>query len=84
MPDPGPNNEEPAKGLDTAESTTDSDGRQGMSYVGWDWATQTHDVTMLDDEGRVRDWWAFEHTESGWISTLQRHPASFYAARPGL
>jgi len=72
MPDPGPNNEEPAKGLDTAESTTDSDGRQGMSYVGWDWATQTHDVTVLDDEGRARDRWAFEHTESGWTSTLQR------------
>jgi len=72
MPDTGPNNEGPAKGLDTAESTTDSDGRQGMSYVGWDWASRTHDVTVLDDDGGVRDRWAFEHTESGWTSTLHR------------
>ena len=72
MPDPGPNNEEPAKGLDTAESTTDSDGRQGMSYVGWDWASRTHDVTVLDDDGHRQARWAFEHTESGWTSTLQR------------
>lgn len=29
MPDRGPNNEEPAQGLDTAESTTDSERRPG-------------------------------------------------------
>ena len=43
-----------------------------MSYVGWDWASRTHDVTVLDNDGRLRDRWAFEHTESGWTSTLHR------------
>ena len=43
-----------------------------MSYVGWDWASRTHDVTVLDDDGHRQARWAFEHTESGWTSTLQR------------
>jgi transposase len=43
-----------------------------MSYVGWDWASRTHDVAVLDNDGRLRDRWAFEHTESGWTSTLHR------------
>ena len=43
-----------------------------MSYVGWDWASRTHDVTVLDNDGHRQARWAFEHTESGWTSTLQR------------
>jgi transposase len=43
-----------------------------MGYVGWDWASRSHDVTVLDDSGYVLDRWAFAHTESGWQSTLAR------------
>ena len=33
--------------------------------VGWDWASATHDVTVIDDTGRVVDHWAPPHTETG-------------------
>ena len=39
-----------------------------MKYVGWDWASQTHDVTVLDDTGAVLERWAFAHTEAGWAA----------------
>jgi hypothetical protein len=41
-----------------------------MKYVGWDWASQAHDVTVLDNAGAVLDRWAFPHTEAGWLRTL--------------
>jgi hypothetical protein len=31
-------------------------------FVGWDWATTTHDVTDVDDAGSVVDRLAAEHT----------------------
>ena len=43
-----------------------------MRYVGWDWASRTHDVTVLDEQGGVLERWAFPHTEAGWITTLHR------------
>jgi transposase len=43
-----------------------------MRYVGWDWASRTHDVTVLDEQGAVLERWAFPHTEAGWITTLHR------------
>ena len=43
-----------------------------MSYVGWDWASRAHDVTVLDDGGAVLDRWAFPHTEAGWQMALGR------------
>ena len=43
-----------------------------MSYVGWDWASRAHDVTVLDDAGAVLDRWAFPHTEAGWQMALGR------------
>ena len=43
-----------------------------MKYVGWDWASQTHDVTVLDDTGAMLDRWAFAHTASGWAATIHR------------
>ena len=30
-----------------------------MKYVGFDWASQAHDVTVLDEAGQVLDRWAF-------------------------
>jgi transposase len=43
-----------------------------MKYVGWDWASQSHDVTVLDETGAVLDRWAFGHSEPGWASTVFR------------
>jgi transposase len=41
-------------------------------FVGWDWASATHDVTVLDDAGAVRDRWAFRHTEQDLVAALRR------------
>jgi transposase len=43
-----------------------------MRYVGWDWASRAHDVTVLDEQGAVVDRWAFSHTEASWSTTLHR------------
>jgi Transposase len=43
-----------------------------MKYVGLDWASQAHDVTVLDEAGQVLDRWAFPHSEAGWLMTLDR------------
>src|SRR5215217_437349 len=41
-------------------------------FVGWDWASTTHDVTVLDDTGAVVDRWAFRHTEQDLAAALDR------------
>jgi hypothetical protein len=41
-------------------------------FVGWDWASTTHDVTVLDDAGAVVDRWAFRHTEQDLAAALDR------------
>jgi transposase len=41
-------------------------------FVGWDWASTTHDVTVLDDAGAVVDRWAFRHTEQDLAGALDR------------
>ena len=38
--------------------------------VGWDWASTTHDVTVVDDAGGIVDRWAAEPTETGLDQTL--------------
>jgi hypothetical protein len=43
-----------------------------MRYVGFDWASQAHDVTVLDEAGGVLERWAFPHSESGSVITLDR------------
>lgn len=40
--------------------------------VGWDWATCTHDVTVMDDDGTRVDRWVLPHTEDGLSSTICR------------
>jgi hypothetical protein len=45
-------------------------------FVGWDWASETHDVTVIDRAGEVIDRWALRHDESGInaaIARLGRH-----------
>jgi transposase len=43
-----------------------------MPLIGWDWASRTHDVTVLDEDGGIRERWSFPHTEAGWAGTLHR------------
>ncbi len=45
-------------------------------YAGWDWASQTHDITVIDAEGAVADRWAVRHDAEGIdaaIARLGRH-----------
>ena len=41
-------------------------------FIGWDWATETHDVTVMDATGKRIDRWEFAHTEEGFTKTLAR------------
>lgn len=47
-------------------------------YVGWDWARETHDVTVIDDTGEIEERFALCHDEDGIeaaIARLARHGA---------
>ncbi|MFD4577989.1 IS110 family transposase [Streptomyces sp. NPDC058425] len=41
-------------------------------FIGWDWATETHDVTVMDESGKRIDRWELAHTEEGFTKTLAR------------
>jgi transposase len=41
-------------------------------FIGWDWATETHDVTVMDESGKRVDRWELAHTEEGFATTLAR------------
>jgi transposase len=41
-------------------------------FIGWDWATGTHDVTVMDESGKRIDRWEFAHTEDGFTKALAR------------
>jgi transposase len=41
-------------------------------FIGWDWASTTHDVTVLDARGTVVDRWALPHTEQALAAALDR------------
>lgn len=43
-----------------------------MMFVGWDWASTNHDVTVLDDRGAVVDRWGFAHSEEALAAALVR------------
>jgi len=43
-----------------------------VKFVGWDWASTTHDITVLDHAGRILQRWACEHTEAGLAQALHR------------
>ncbi|HJU02493.1 MAG TPA: IS110 family transposase [Actinomycetes bacterium] len=40
--------------------------------VGWDWASETHDITILDDHGQVLDRWSIAHDEAGIDQAIDR------------
>jgi hypothetical protein len=41
-------------------------------YLGWDWASQRHDVTVIDDTGQLVDRWTLAHTEAGIDQAMTR------------
>ena len=41
-------------------------------YVGWDWASETHDITVMDDEGAVVERWALRHDAAGIDAAIVR------------
>ena len=43
-----------------------------MKFVGWDWASTSHDVTVLNEQGRVVERWGLRHTEQGLGQALAR------------
>jgi transposase len=43
-----------------------------MLFVGWDWASDSHDVTVIDEGGAVVDRWPMAHTERAFAQTLER------------
>ena len=45
-------------------------------YVGWDWASQRHDVTVIDDTGQLVDRWTLAHTEAGIHQAMPDWPAT--------
>jgi hypothetical protein len=41
-------------------------------YVGWDWATESHAITVLDEHGHIVDRWRCAHDERGLSQALER------------
>lgn len=41
-------------------------------HVGWDWASQTHDVTVMDNDGRIVDRFELQHDEAGLEEAIRR------------
>jgi transposase len=41
-------------------------------YVGWDWASETHDITVMDDQGAMVERWALRHDAAGIDSAIAR------------
>src|SRR5689334_1181762 len=68
----GPINELPADGLATGQVLRCCHRSTTLVFIGWDWATETHDVTVMDDTGARIDRWELAHTEQGIDATLKR------------
>jgi len=41
-------------------------------HVGWDWASEAHDITIIGTDGQVIDRWASTHDEAGITASLER------------
>jgi len=41
-------------------------------YIGWDWASEAHDVTIVNQAGEIVERWALTHDETGIAASLQR------------
>src|SRR5687768_6834285 len=73
MPDRGPNSEQAATG---PRHRAVNHGWPilggGDLHVGWDWASQRHDVTVIDDTGQLVDRWSLAHNEAGIDQAMSR------------
>lgn len=47
-----------------------------MLFVGWDWGSETHDVTVMDADGGVVDRWPVIHDAAGIDAALRRLAAA--------
>ena len=67
MPDRGPNNERAApRPRHRRVNHTEQRQKEDNVYVGWDWASEAHDVTALSDDGEtVIDRWQLAHDADG-------------------
>ena len=43
-----------------------------MLHIGWDWASEAHDVTVIDDASHIVDRWAPTHDEAGIVMSIER------------
>lgn len=50
----------------------DFGGRTRVKYVGWDWASRSHDITVIDETGSVIERWAAGHTQQSLDAAVQR------------
>jgi hypothetical protein len=41
-------------------------------HIGWDWASEAHDVTVVDTAGEIVDRWALTHDEAGIAASIER------------
>lgn len=41
-------------------------------FVGWDWAAESHAVTVMDNAGGILESWTSAHTENGIADTIRR------------
>ena len=62
------------RGAITKRKTTNpmNDFKQFTHCAGFDWASNHHDLSVVDREGQIVDQWRFEHTAAGWEEALQR------------
>jgi transposase len=49
-----------------------NDFKQFTAFAGLDWASDHHDMSLVDREGAIIDQWRFEHNAVGWEGALQR------------
>ena len=43
-----------------------------MRFVGWDWASSSHDITVIDETGSIIDRWATRHTQESLDAAMRR------------
>jgi hypothetical protein len=72
MPHRGPNNEAPATALSPCVDQDDQRLEAAVLFTGWDWASASHAVTILDSAGEVVDRWVFAPTEQDLDTMLAR------------
>jgi transposase len=58
--------------LDTGQWTTPEREEEAPMFVGWDWASQTHDVTVMAPSGQVIDRFDLAHDQAGLDRALAR------------